>query len=72
MFNLDLDATLTLLMTYSHIQKGIAKLKLVNYLFFLDDLDLDPMTLIPKLDLEMVKVYIQTETCTDRDTDRHY
>ena len=49
-------------MTGSHIQKK-NKLKLVNNQFFANDLDLDldPMTLILKLDLNMVKIYLHAK-----------
>ena len=52
--------TLTLLMTFGHIQR-IKKLKSVKLSFFSYDLDLDPMTLILKLDLDMVKMYLHTK-----------
>ena len=65
--------TLTLLMTCSHIQR-------INKL--INSYDLDWMTLILKLDLDMVKMYLHTKTevtmsrglkviaWTDRNTDR--
>ena len=51
---------MTLLMTCSHIQ-GINMLKQVKLSFFSYDLDLDPITLILKLDLDMVKMYLYTK-----------
>ena len=67
--------TLTLLMTCSHIQR-VKKLKLVKLSFFSYDLDLDPMTLILKLDLDMIKIYLHTKnevsmSSISRNTDRH-
>ena len=52
--------TLTLLMTFGHIQR-INKLKKVKLSFFSYDLDLDPMTLLLKLDLDKVKKYLHTK-----------
>ena len=52
--------TLTLLMTFGHMQR-INKLKYVKLSFFSYDLDLDPMTLILKFDLDMVKMDLHTK-----------
>ena len=53
-----------------------------NSQFYKSDLDLEPMTLVLKLDLDMVKIYHHTKNevsvsrhtkviaCTDRQTDR--
>ena len=66
-FDLDLDVwpwlwyvTLTSLMACRSIQRN-NKLKILNNHFFAHDLDLDPMTLILKLDLDMVKMYLHTK-----------
>ena len=42
--------------TFSH--KHVKISKIINFLY---DLDLDPMTLIFKLDLDMEKLYLQTK-----------
>ena len=48
-------------MAYRYIQRN-NKLKLVNSNFFTHDLDLNPMTLILKLDLDMVKMYLHARS----------
>ena len=59
-FELDLQVTLTfkhVLVEYKHIEVKVRE----NMIFYSFDLDLDPMTLIPKCDLDMVKMYLHTK-----------
>ena len=51
---------MTLLVTCGHTQRN-NKFNVINYHFFSNDLDFDPITLTLKLDLDMVKIYLYTK-----------
>ena len=59
-FDLDLQITLTFLVSFSGIQayRSNREVKNMSVLF---DLDFNLMTLILKLDLDMIKMYLYTE-----------